>query len=107
MQRSLGANGRSGHSGRFERGFDFLDYHFSPAWLTVAAKTIANFIEKASRLYEQKRSAVWAATALKMYVRQWLWWAGNALCETVVRVGKQSMGMGCSPLYFTVYVAGG
>jgi RNA-directed DNA polymerase len=41
--------------GRIERGFDFLGYHFSRVGLTVAAKTIANFIEKASRLYEQKR----------------------------------------------------
>lgn len=65
----------------------------------MPAKAIAKFIEKASRLYEQKRSAVLAATALEMYVRQWLRWAGNALCETVVRVGKQPMGMGCSPLY--------
>jgi hypothetical protein len=49
--------------GRIERGFDCLGYHFSPAGLTVAKKTIADFIEKASRLYEQKRSAVSAATA--------------------------------------------
>jgi RNA-directed DNA polymerase len=60
--------------GRIERGFDFLGYHFSPAGLTVAAKTIANFIEKASQLYEQKRSAVLAATALEMYVRRWVQW---------------------------------
>ena len=40
--------------GRIERGFDFLSYHFSPAGLTVAAKTVTNFIEKASRLREQK-----------------------------------------------------
>jgi hypothetical protein len=40
----------------------------------VAAKTIANFIEKASQLYEQKRSAVLAATALEMYVRRWMRW---------------------------------
>jgi hypothetical protein len=63
--------------GRIERGFDFLGYHFSPAGLTVAAKTIVNFIEKASRLYEQKRSAVLAVTALEMYVRRWLRWANG------------------------------
>jgi hypothetical protein len=38
---------------RIERGFDFFGYHFSPAGLGVAKQTIANFIEKASRLYEQ------------------------------------------------------
>ena len=52
--------------GKVERGFDFLGYHFSPAGLTVAAKTIANFIEKASRLYEQKCRAVSTASALEM-----------------------------------------
>jgi RNA-directed DNA polymerase len=51
--------------GRIERGFDFLGYRFSPAGLTLAKKTIANFIEKASRLYEQKRRAVSAAMALE------------------------------------------
>jgi hypothetical protein len=39
---------------------------FIPAGLRVAKQTIANFIEKTSRLYEQKRSAVSAATALEM-----------------------------------------
>jgi RNA-directed DNA polymerase len=60
--------------GRIERGFDFLGYHFSRVGLTVAKKTIANFIEKASRLYEQKRSAVLPDTALEMYVKQWVRW---------------------------------
>jgi RNA-directed DNA polymerase len=60
--------------GRIECGFDFLGYHFSPAGLTVAKQTITNFIDKASRLYEQERVAVSAATALEMYVRRWLRW---------------------------------
>lgn len=47
----------------------------------MAAKTIANFIEKASLLYEQKRSAVLAATALEMYDRRWLRWAWNGLAH--------------------------
>ena len=38
-------------------------------------QTIANFIEKASRLYEQKRRAVIAATALETWGRQRLRWA--------------------------------
>jgi hypothetical protein len=41
--------------GRNERGFDFLGYHFSPVGLAVAKKTVANFIEKASRLFELER----------------------------------------------------
>jgi RNA-directed DNA polymerase len=43
--------------GRVERDFDFLGYHFTPTGLKVAKRTIANFIEKASRLYEQERNA--------------------------------------------------
>jgi RNA-directed DNA polymerase len=40
--------------GRIEKGFDFLGYHFSPKGLSVAQKTIDNFVEKALRLYEQE-----------------------------------------------------
>jgi hypothetical protein len=39
------------------------------AGLTVANRTITNFIEKASRLCEQERRAVSAASPLEMYVR--------------------------------------
>ena len=54
-------------------GFDFLGYHFNPAGLTVAAKTVANFIEKASRLYEQERRAASAAASpVEIYVRRWV-----------------------------------
>ena len=71
--------------GRIERGFDFLGYHFGPAGLTVAAKTIANFIEKASRLYEQKRRAGLARATLEMYVRRWARWTTSALNVRVRR----------------------
>lgn len=55
VNQSLGALNLEKHPdktfiGRIERGFDFLGYHFSPAGLAVAKQTIANFIEKASRL---------------------------------------------------------
>jgi hypothetical protein len=61
----------------------------------VAAMTIANFIEKASRLYEQERSAVSGATALEMYVRRWVRWTTSALS---VRVGRpMTIGKLCSP----------
>jgi RNA-directed DNA polymerase len=66
--------------GRIKRGFDFLGYHFSPGGLRVAKQTIANFIEKASRLYEQKRRAGSAASPLEMYVRRWFRWTrGGAI----------------------------
>ena len=65
--------------GRIERGFDFLGYHFCPAGVVVAKQTIANFIEKASRLYEQERRAVSGAAALEMYIRRWLGWANGGI----------------------------
>jgi hypothetical protein len=36
----------------------------------MAKKTVAGCIEKASLLYEKKRSAVSAATAFEMYIRR-------------------------------------
>ena len=42
--------------GKIERGFDFLGYHFSREGLGAAEQTVANFIEKTSRLYEQECS---------------------------------------------------
>ena len=45
-------------------------YHFQSGWTDVATKMIANFIEKASRLYEQERDAALAATALEMYIKR-------------------------------------
>jgi|ERR1022692_3991360 hypothetical protein len=55
--------------------------HFSPEGLSVVNKTIENFIEKASRLYEQKRSAVSTAAPLEMYVRRWLRWARSGMAS--------------------------
>jgi hypothetical protein len=43
--------------GRIEKGFDFLGYHFSPQGLSLAQKTVDNFVEKALRLYELPISA--------------------------------------------------
>jgi hypothetical protein len=65
--------------GRIERGFDFLGYRFGPTGLSVAKQTIANFIEKASRLYEQKRRAGSARATLEMYARRWVRWANGGL----------------------------
>ena len=65
--------------GKIERGFDFLGYHFGAAGLRVAKQTITNFIEEASRLYEQERSAILAAAALEMYVGRWGRWISAGL----------------------------
>jgi hypothetical protein len=59
----------------------------------MAKKAVANFIEKASRLYEQERNAGSAAAALEMYVRRWLRWANGG-------VGGLSGGaLGSSPFF--------
>jgi hypothetical protein len=48
----------------------------------VARKTIENFIEKASLLYEQKRRAGSIASPLEMYVRRWIGWAEGGMANT-------------------------
>jgi hypothetical protein len=44
--------------GRIERRFDFLGYHFSTAGMKIAAETIANFSEKASRLHGKSAARI-------------------------------------------------
>jgi hypothetical protein len=46
---------------------------------TLLSGRTSNFIEKASRLYEQERGAVLAVAALEMYVRRWLRWAQSGI----------------------------
>ncbi len=65
--------------GKIERGFDFLGYHFSRDGLRVAKATIQRFVERASRLYEQKRVGAGAPDALGMYVRRWVRWVWAGL----------------------------
>ncbi len=40
--------------GRIERGFDFLGYHFSREGLTVATKTVEQFVARATQRYAQE-----------------------------------------------------
>lgn len=58
--------------GRIEKGFDFLGYRFSRDGLKVAEKTLANFAERLTRLYEQTRNAQDRALRVGIYVRRWL-----------------------------------
>lgn len=46
----------------------------SVRWGRSAKKTIANFVEKASRVYENERNAALASSTLEMRVRRWLGW---------------------------------
>ncbi len=67
--------------GRIERGFDFLGYHFRPDRLSVAAKTIENFVARALRLYEQEPGEPLDSSRLGVYVQRWAAWAKGGLVE--------------------------
>jgi hypothetical protein len=64
--------------GRIERRFDFLGYHFSPEGLTLAAKTIEQFVARAFRLYEQEPGETEASSRFGLYVRRWVRWVARA-----------------------------
>jgi RNA-directed DNA polymerase len=103
VNKTLRALGLEKHSektfiGRIERGFDFLGYRFSPTGLKLATKTIANFIEKTSRLYEQKRSSVSAGSALEMYVRRWLRCVKSGICIRIGASGRNVLRFPKTPL---------
>jgi hypothetical protein len=68
-------------TGRIEKGFDFLGYRFSRKRLAVAEKTIANFVERLTRLYEQGRSAQERARRLGAYARRWVGWVQGRLAR--------------------------
>jgi len=65
--------------GRIEKGFDFLGYHFGPEGLTLAEKTIEQFVARATRLYEQEPGEALASTRFGLYVQRWVRWAGAGL----------------------------
>ncbi len=65
--------------GRIERGFDFLGYHFRPDRLSMAAKTIENFVARATRLYEQEPGGPVGTSRLGLYVHRWLAWLVRGL----------------------------
>ena len=68
--------------GRIERGFDFLGYPFGPDGLSVAAKTVENFVARAIRLYEQEPGEANGSSRFGEYVRRWAGWAGAGLPRT-------------------------
>ena len=61
--------------GRISRGFDFLGYAFSPEGLAVAAKTVARFAERVTRLYEQGADDL----CIGAYARHWRRWVVSGL----------------------------
>ena len=53
--------------GRIAKGFDFLGYILEPKWLSIAPKTLANFLERVAQLYEQGADV----RRIGQYVRNW------------------------------------
>ena len=54
-------------------------YRFGPDGLSVAKKTVENFVARAIRLYEQEPGEACASSRFGLYVRRWVRWAGSAL----------------------------
>jgi RNA-directed DNA polymerase len=65
--------------GRIEKGFDWLGYRISPAGLTLATKTLKNFVARLRQLDEHEPSAATAAYRLGVYVRRWVRWVRAGL----------------------------
>ena len=65
--------------GRIEKGFDFLGYHFDRERLTVATATVERFVERATRLYEQRPGEPAGSHRLGMHVRRWAQWVRAGL----------------------------
>lgn len=57
--------------GRISRGFDFLGYSFKPSQLKLAEKTLQNFVERITRLYEQDADL----DRIGQYVRHFIKWS--------------------------------
>jgi len=56
--------------GRIAKGFDFLGYSFEPKGLSIAPKTLANFLDRIAQLYEQGADV----RRIGKYVRNWWRW---------------------------------
>ena len=75
-------------TGRIERGFNLLGYHFGPEDPTLATRIIEEFVERALRLYAQDPVERLAASSrLGLYV--WRWRSGGRNC---CRGGAQVVG---------------
>ncbi len=84
VNRMLGSLGLEKHPdktfiGRIEKGFDFLGYHFGPDGLSMATRTVENFVARAIRLYEQEPGGPFGSSRFGLYVRRWVRWASAGL----------------------------
>jgi RNA-directed DNA polymerase len=67
--------------GHISKGFDFLGYAFRPGSLTVAKKTLTQFISRTRQLYEQGREVGDFTSRLDAYVQRWARWVIAGLPE--------------------------
>ena len=65
---------------RVEKGFEFLGYHYGRDGLSLASKTIDNFISKALRLYEQEPVQT-RLERLGEYTKRWVRWTTSGLLD--------------------------
>ena len=65
--------------GRIEKGFVFVGHHFGPDGLSVAKKTVENFIARTIRLYEQEPGQDLTSSRFGLYVQRWVTWARSGL----------------------------
>ena len=74
--------------GRIAKGFDFLGYSFEPKGLSIAPKTLANFLERKTQLYEQGADV----RRIGQYVRNWWRWvrAGVEISVVSLWISRQS-----------------
>jgi len=72
--------------GRIAKGFDFLGYSFEPKGLSVAPKTLANFLERITRLYEQGATV----RRIGQYVRNWWRWVRAGVEISVNKLNADS-----------------
>ena len=68
--------------GRIAKGFDFLGYSFEPKGLSIAPKTLANFLERTAQLYEQGADH----RRIGKYVRNWWRWVRAGVEISVINV---------------------
>ena len=69
--------------GRITKGFDFLGYSFEPKGLSIAPKTLANFLERKTQLYEQGADV----RRIGKYVRNWYRWVRAGVDISHIRGG--------------------
>ena len=63
---------------KLPKGFEFLGYHYGLDGLSLAGKTIDNFISKALRLYEQEPVQT-RLERLGEYTKRWVRWTTSLL----------------------------